>query len=85
MQANGVPAGSVALNANQAAVVSAIERIMQGLAMEIQQLDQLWGQKAEAAKLTKLTSQLMSQRDEFLKGVSRLVVAPALPAGLVMP
>lgn len=83
MKLNGTPTlppAQIQLSANQAAVVAALERLMQAISIEGQQLVQLWNQGEEARRLAECLVALTRQRDAFVQGCSRLVVAHSMPA-----
>lgn len=74
-----VPA-QLKLTPNQAAVVTAIERIMNATQVEANQLANVWGSVDVADSLGDVAQSLIQIRDKFIREkVNRLVVASALP------
>ena len=79
-----MPPVNLQLTPQQAVVVAALERLMNYVGAELQQLDKLWGEKLQAAELAKVHAMLTAQRDSYVHGLSRIVTATAMP-GIIQP
>lgn len=82
-------ATNLQLRPNQAAAITALQRIEAALLIEAEQLDKLWGVQSMAKVLLDARHMLHKKGDEFLRDAGRLIqvaqeVPPIIP-GVVTP